>query len=655
MVGVNKITLSFADRFLFNNVSFIINKQERIGLVGKNGAGKSTMLKILAGVQPADSGNISTPSDFSLGYLPQDMEFEEGRTVWEEAATVFDQLARTQAKIDDINHQLVTREDYESDSYMQLLDDLTHLNEELVHLDASNMDASIEQLLLGLGFKRNDFTRQTSEFSGGWRMRIELAKILLTNANLLLLDEPTNHLDIESIQWLEDFLKTYEGAIVLISHDRAFLDNVTNRTIEISIGKVYDYKAAYTKYMQLRQERREQEIAAFNNQQKQIKDTEDFIDRFRSKATKAVQVQSRIKQLDKIERIEIDVEDTSAMRFHFPPAPRSGKVALDVKDASKAYDSKQIFNHADISVVRGEKVAFVGKNGEGKSTMVKLIVGLENYTGSIEVGHNVSLGYYAQNQSETLDGNKTLFETIDEVATGDMRTKVRSLLGSFLFSGEDVDKKVKVLSGGERARLAFCKLLLKPINLLVLDEPTNHLDLRSKEILKDALKSYDGAMIVISHDRDFLEGLTEKVYEFKDGKVNQHIGDVYEFLRTRKVASFKEIEKGTDKPAPKAEAKPKEAQMNSQNLFELKKELKKECKSLKNSVQNAEKQIALCEGIAEKLNENLQNPSFYKDKDYDKVLKQWQDNNATLEETMGKWEVALEQLEIKTAELEKLG
>ncbi len=655
MVGVNKITLSFADRFLFNNVSFIINKQERIGLVGKNGAGKSTMLKILAGIQPADSGNISTPSDFSLGYLPQDMEFEEGRTVWEEAATVFDQLARTQAKIDDINHQLVTREDYESDSYMQLLDDLTHLNEELVHLDASNMDASIEQLLLGLGFKRNDFTRQTSEFSGGWRMRIELAKILLTNANLLLLDEPTNHLDIESIQWLEDFLKTYEGAIVLISHDRAFLDNVTNRTIEISIGKVYDYKAAYTKYMQLRQERREQEIAAFNNQQKQIKDTEDFIDRFRSKATKAVQVQSRIKHLDKIERIEIDVEDTSAMRFHFPPAPRSGKVALDVKDAGKAYDSKQIFNHADISVVRGEKVAFVGKNGEGKSTMVKLIVGLENYTGSIEVGHNVSLGYYAQNQSETLDGNKTLFETIDEVATGDMRTKVRSLLGSFLFSGEDVDKKVKVLSGGERARLAFCKLLLKPINLLVLDEPTNHLDLRSKEILKDALKSYDGAMIVISHDRDFLEGLTEKVYEFKDGKVNQHIGDVYEFLRTRKVASFKEIEKGTDKPAPKAEAKPKEAQMNSQNLFELKKELKKECKSLKNSVQNAEKQIALCEGIAEKLNENLQNPSFYKDKDYDKVLKQWQDNNATLEETMGKWEVALEQLEIKSAELEKLG
>ena len=655
MVGVNKITLSFADRFLFNNVSFIINKQERIGLVGKNGAGKSTMLKILAGVQTADSGNISTPSDFSLGYLPQDMEFEEGRTVWEEAATVFDQLARTQAKIDDINHQLVTREDYESDSYMQLLDDLTHLNEELVHLDASNMDASIEQLLLGLGFKRNDFTRQTSEFSGGWRMRIELAKILLTNANLLLLDEPTNHLDIESIQWLEDFLKTYEGAIVLISHDRAFLDNVTNRTIEISIGKVYDYKAAYTKYMQLRQERREQEIAAFNNQQKQIKDTEDFIDRFRSKATKAVQVQSRIKHLDKIERIEIDVEDTSAMRFHFPPAPRSGKVALDVKDAGKAYDSKQIFNHADISVVRGEKVAFVGKNGEGKSTMVKLIVGLENYTGSIEVGHNVSLGYYAQNQSETLDGNKTLFETIDEVATGDMRTKVRSLLGSFLFSGEDVDKKVKVLSGGERARLAFCKLLLKPINLLVLDEPTNHLDLRSKEILKDALKSYDGAMIVISHDRDFLEGLTEKVYEFKDGKVNQHIGDVYEFLRTRKVASFKEIEKGTDKPAPKAEAKPKEAQMNSQNLFELKKELKKECKSLKNSVQNAEKQIALCEGIAEKLNENLQNPSFYKDKDYDKVLKQWQDNNATLEETMGKWEVALEQLEMKSAELEKLG
>ncbi len=654
MVGVNKITLSFADRFLFNNVSFIINKQERIGLVGKNGAGKSTMLKILAGVQQADSGNISTPSDFSLGYLPQDMEFEEGRTVWEEAATVFANLARIQLNINEINNQLVTREDYESDSYLQLLDDLTHLNEQLILLDASNMDASIEQLLLGLGFKRSDFTRPTSEFSGGWRMRIELAKILLTNANLLLLDEPTNHLDIESIQWLEDFLKVYEGAIVLISHDRAFLDNVTNRTIEISIGKVYDYKAPYTKYVQLRKERREQEIAAYNNQQKQIKDTEDFIDRFRSKATKAVQVQSRIKQLDKIDRIEIDVEDTAAMRFYFPPAPRSGKVALDIIDVGKAYGAKQIFNHAEISVVRGEKVAFVGKNGEGKSTMVKLIVGLEKHTGVIEIGHNVSLGYYAQNQSDILDGNKTLFETIDDEATGDMRTKVRGLLGSFLFSGEDVDKKVKVLSGGERARLAFCKLLLKPINLLILDEPTNHLDLRSKEILKEALRAYDGAMIVISHDRDFLQGLTEKVYEFKGGSVNQHIGDVYEFLRTRKVQSFKEIEKGIGESIKKETVKPS-SNVSTQNLFELKKELKRECKSLKNTVQNSEKLIASCEAVAEKLNHSLQNPSFYKDKDYEKVMKEWQENNANLEEVMKKWESAMESLEIKSAELERLG
>lgn len=655
MVGVNKITLSFADRFLFNNVSFIINKQERIGLVGKNGAGKSTMLKILAGVQLPDEGNISTPSDFTLGYLPQDMEFEEGRTVWEETATVFDKLARIQSKIDQINTQLVTREDYESESYLQLLDDLTHLNEELVVLDASNMDASIEQLLLGLGFKRADFSRQTSEFSGGWRMRIELAKILLTNANLLLLDEPTNHLDIESIQWLEDFLKTYEGAIVLISHDRAFLDNVTNRTIEISIGKVYDYKAPYTKYVQLRKERREQEIAAYNNQQKQIKDTEEFIDRFRSKATKAVQVQSRIKQLEKIERIEIDVEDTSAMRFHFPPAPRAGKVVLDIRDVGKAYDQKQIFAHAELSIVRGEKVAFVGKNGEGKSTMVKLIVGLEKHTGSIDIGHNVTLGYYAQNQSDILDGNKTLFETIDEEATGEMRTKVRTLLGSFLFSGEDVDKKVKVLSGGERARLAFCKLLLKPINLLILDEPTNHLDLRSKEILKEALIAYDGAMIVISHDRDFLQGLTEKVYEFKDGRVNQHIGDVYEFLRARKVSSFKEIEKGKEKKAIISKGKAEPNQQSEQQIFELKKSLKKTCKSLKNTVQNSEKQISSCEEIAQKLNERLQDPSFYQDKDYDKILKQWQENNKLLEETMEKWEAALEELEIKTAELEQLG
>ncbi len=655
MIGVNKITLSFADRFLFNNVSFIINKQERIGLVGKNGAGKSTMLKILAGVQLADEGNISTPTDFTLGYLPQDMEFEEGRTVWEETATVFDKLTRIQSKIDHINTQLVTREDYESESYLQLLDDLTHLNEELVVLDASNMDASIEQLLLGLGFKRSDFTRQTSEFSGGWRMRIELAKILLTNANLLLLDEPTNHLDIESIQWLEDFLKTYEGAIVLISHDRAFLDNVTNRTIEISIGKVYDYKAPYTKYVQLRKERREQEIAAYNNQQKQIKDTEEFIDRFRSKATKAVQVQSRIKQLEKIDRIEIDVEDNSAMRFHFPPAPRAGKVVLDVDNVGKSYDEKQIFDHAELSIIRGEKVAFVGKNGEGKSTMVKLIVGLEKYTGAIEIGHNVSLGYYAQNQSDILDGNKTLFETIDEEATGDMRTKVRSLLGSFLFSGEDVDKKVKVLSGGERARLAFCKLLLKPINLLILDEPTNHLDLRSKEILKEALIAYDGAMIVISHDRDFLQGLTEKVYEFKDGSVNQHIGDVYEFLRTRKVSSFKEIEKGPEKKNSPTKEQASPNQRSDQQIFELQKSLKKTCKSLKNTVQNSEKQIASCEEMAQKLTERLQDPSFYQDKDYDKVLKQWQENNSLLEETMEKWEVALEELETKTAELDQLG
>lgn len=655
MVGINKITLSFADRFLFNNVSFIINKQERIGLVGKNGAGKSTMLKILAGEQKADEGNISTPSDFSLGYLPQDMEFEAGRTVWEETATVFQKISSIQDRIDHINHQLVTREDYESDDYLQLLDDLSHLNEQLVLFDAANVDSSIERLLLGLGFKRSDFERQTTEFSGGWRMRIELAKILLTNADLLLLDEPTNHLDIESIQWLEDFMKTYEGAIVLISHDRAFLDNVTNRTIEISLGKVYDYKAPYTKYVQLRKERREQEIAAFNNQQKQIKDTEDFIDRFRSKATKAVQVQSRIKQLEKIDRIEIEEEDTAAMRFYFPPAPRAGKVVLNAENVGKSYGDKQIFDGVDISIVRGEKVAFVGKNGEGKSTMVKLIVSLEKYTGTIEVGHHVSIGYYAQNQSDILNGEKTLFETIDDEAKGDMRTKVRSLLGSFLFSGEDVDKKVKVLSGGERARLAFCKLLLAPINLLILDEPTNHLDLRSKEILKDALKSYDGAMIVISHDRDFLEGLTEKVYEFKDGSVNQHIGDVYEFLRTRKVDSFKEIEKGVGSRTIKKELETPQKKNKQQNDFEAKKELKRVCNSLKNSIQNLEKKIAELEAVSNQLNEKLQDPEFYKSDEHAAVLKQWQENHSKLEVAMEKWENEQESYEKKSAELEQFG
>ena len=485
----------FADRALFNEISFIINKQDRIGLVGKNGAGKSTMLKSLAGIQKLDGGNISYPSGLTIGYLPQDMDFIAGRTVWKETESSFGKSLQFQEKIDEINHQLSVREDYESEDYLKLLDELADLNEKLGLMGVDTMEAEIEKILIGLGFKRTDFNRQTDEFSGGWRMRIELAKILLQNSDLLLLDEPTNHLDIESIQWLEDFLKTYHGAVVLISHDRAFLDNLTNRTIEISLGRVYDYNAPYTKYLNLRQERREQELAAYTNQQKQIKDTEQFIERFRAKATKAVQVQSRIKQLNRMEKIEIEEEDTSVMRFSFPPAPHSGKVSLRIMDVSKQYDEKLIFSDVNLSIERGEKVAFVGKNGEGKSTLSRMINGEKSSSGEIELGYQVSLGYYAQNQAEILNPEKTVFETIDDAARGEIRTKIRTLLGSFLFGGEEVDKKVKVLSGGERARLAMCKLLLEPSNLLILDEPTNHLDIRSKEILKDALLRYDGTLI----------------------------------------------------------------------------------------------------------------------------------------------------------------
>ncbi len=460
------------------------------------------------------------------------MDFISGRTVWEETESSFSASLNLQAEIDKINHQLGVREDYESQSYLQLLDDLSDLNEKLSLLGVDTMEAEIEKILIGLGFKRSDFERPTDEFSGGWRMRIELAKILLQNSDLLLLDEPTNHLDIESIQWLEDFLQNYSGAVVLISHDRAFLDNLSNRTVEISMGKIYDYSAPYTKYVELRKERREQEIAAYNNQQKQIKDTEEFIDRFRAKATKAVQVQSRIKQLNRMEKIEIEEEDTSAMRFSFPPAPHSGKVSLTVNAVSKQYDEKLIFSDVSLSIERGDKISFLGKNGEGKSTLSRIITGESPTSGNIELGYQVKLGYFAQNQAEILDAEKTIFETIDESATGEIRTKIRSLLGSFLFQGDEVDKKVKVLSGGERARLAMCKLLLEPANLLILDEPTNHLDIRSKEILKDALQRYDGTLIIISHDRDFLRGLTQKSYEFTNGKVKEHLGGIEEFLKS---------------------------------------------------------------------------------------------------------------------------
>ena len=649
MVGVNNATLHFADRAIFNDISFIVNKQDRIGLVGKNGAGKSTMLKALAGEQSLDKGNISFPTGLTVGYLPQDMDFISGRTVWAETESSFSKSLAIQQKIDQINVQLAEREDYQSDSYMDLLNDLADLNEKLNLMGVDTMEAEIEKILIGLGFERKDFERQTDEFSGGWRMRIELAKILLQNSDLLLLDEPTNHLDIESIQWLEEFLDTYPGAVVLISHDRAFLDNLTNRTVEISLGKIYDYNAPYTKYLDLRKERREQEIAAYNNQQKQIKDTEEFIERFRAKATKAVQVQSRIKQLNRMDKIEIEVEDTSAMRFTFPPAPHSGKVSLKVNDVAKAYDGKEVFSHVNFSIERGDKIAFVGKNGEGKSTLSRLITGSEKTTaGDIEKGYQVKLGYFAQNQAEILDPEKTVFETIDEAARGEIRTKIRSLLGSFLFGGEEVDKKVKVLSGGERARLAMCKLLLEPANLLVLDEPTNHLDIRSKEILKDALMRYDGTLIIISHDRDFLKGMTEKLYEFTNGKVKEHLGGIDAFLRDKKAADMRSWEAEGKKKGGTAANSTSNSASKSTNSYEQKKELKKSLNSSKNKVGKVEKEISKLEKELAGLNEQLKAPDAYAKPENQEVIDRWKELSKLLEVQMGNWEkeqADLEQLE----------
>ncbi|KAA3649983.1 MAG: ABC transporter ATP-binding protein [Bacteroidetes bacterium] len=650
MVGVNNVSLFFADRALFNDINFIINKQDRIGLVGKNGAGKSTMLKALAKIQKIDSGTISTPTGLTMGYLPQDMDFVSGRTVWNETETSFSETLSIKNKIDVINHQLAVREDYESESYLKLLDDLSELNEKLILLGIDTMEAEIEKILLGLGFTNADFERQTDEFSGGWRMRIELAKILLQKSDLLLLDEPTNHLDIESIQWLEDFLKSYPGAVVLISHDRAFLDNLTNRTIEITLGRIYDYPAPYTKYLELRKERREQELAAYSNQQKQIKQTEEFIDRFRAKATKAVQVQSRIKQLNRLDRIEIEVEDTSAMRFSFPPAPHSGKVSLLAENVGKFYGDKEVFSNVNLSIERGEKVAFVGKNGEGKSTFSRLIIGEKLTQGKIDLGFQVQIGYYAQNQAEILDKEKTVFQVIDDVARGDVRTKVRALLGSFLFSGEEVDKKVKVLSGGERARLALCKLMLEPINLLILDEPTNHLDIKSKDILKDALLRYDGTLIIISHDRDFLKGLTDKLYEFSNKNVKEHLGGIEAFLKKKSVEDFKEWEQ---EKKPKVEKQPHDKNANI-NLYQVKKDLKKEVRTIQNSLNTIEKKIANLEKELEVFNEKLKEPEAYSNPNNRDMIEKWQQTNDLLQQHMKKWESVAIELEESQEKLNEL-
>ena len=542
MISINNLSVEFSARPLFTDISFVINDNDKIALTGKNGAGKSTLLKILAGLEAPTSGSIGKPNDLTIGYLPQQMQLADDTTLINEAKKAFSDIEQIKEEIERVNQAMAESTDYDSPDYHNLIDRLTYLNERLEIEGASNMEAEIETTLVGLGFSPDDFGRATYEFSGGWRMRIELAKILLRRPDVLLLDEPTNHLDIESIQWLEQFMTTKAKAVVLVSHDRAFLDNVTKRTIEISCGKAYDYKVNYSKFVELRKERIEQQRRAYDNQQKQISDIEDFVERFRYKATKANQVQSRIKQLEKIVPIEIDEVDNSRLRLKFPPASRSGDFPLIVENLGKAYGDHQVFDHVEFTIRRGEKVAFVGKNGEGKSTLVKCIMSEIDYTGTLKIGHNVNIGYFAQNQAQLLDGELTVFETIDNVATGDMRTKVRDILGAFMFGGEASDKKVKVLSGGEKTRLAMIKLLLEPVNFLILDEPTNHLDIQTKDILKEAIRDFDGTVIIVSHDRYFLDGLVDKVYEFGGGKVRENLGGIYEFLQKKKLDNLQQLE-----------------------------------------------------------------------------------------------------------------
>lgn len=543
MISIDGLTVEFGGTTLFSDISFVINEKDRIALMGKNGAGKSTLLKILAGVREPTRGKVSAPKDTVIAYLPQHLMTEDGRTVFEETAQAFAHLHAMEAEINDINKQLETRTDYESDEYMQLIERVSALSEKFYSIEEINYDADIEKTLLGLGFKREDFSRQTSEFSGGWRMRIELAKLLLQKPDVLLLDEPTNHLDIESIQWLEDFLIESGQAVVVISHDRAFVDHITTRTIEVTMGRIYDYKVNYSQYLQLRKERREQQQKAYDEQQKFIAETKEFIERFKGTYSKTLQVQSRVKMLEKLEILEVDEEDTSALRLKFPPSPRSGSYPVIIENVSKCYGDKTVFRNVNLAIERGDKIAFVGRNGEGKSTLVKCIMGEIPFEGNLKLGHNVMIGYFAQNQASLLDENLTVFQTIDDVAKGDIRNKIKDLLGAFMFGGENSAKKVKVLSGGERTRLAMIKLLLEPVNLLILDEPTNHLDMKTKDILKQALMDFDGTLIVVSHDRDFLDGLVTKVYEFGNQKVTEHLEGIYEFMQRKKLENLRELER----------------------------------------------------------------------------------------------------------------
>ncbi len=640
MISLDNLSISYGGWTLFDGISFMINPKDRIGLVGKNGAGKTTLLRTITGEQQPTEGAVTINGECTIGYLPQQMRVADTTSLIAETAKAFEEVLRIEAEIERLTVEIGSRTDYESEEYAELIHRLNDCNDRYHILGGDTREADIERTLLGLGFKRTDFERPTREFSGGWRMRIELAKLLLRRPSIFLLDEPTNHLDIESIQWLEEYLKSYNGAVLLISHDRAFLDNVTNRTIEISLGKAYDYKVPYSKYVELRAERRAQQMAAYENQQRLIEKTEEFIEKFRYKPTKSNQVQSRIKQLEKLDRIEVDEEDLSRLNIKFPPAPRTGQIVADVKEVGKAFDTKRIFSGAEFVIERGQKIALVGRNGEGKTTFARMLVGeLDPTEGEIKLGANVNIGYYAQNQDDLMDGEFTVFDTLDRVAVGDIRTRLRDILGAFLFRGEDIDKKVKVLSGGERSRLAVARLMLEPYNLLILDEPTNHMDMRSKDILKSALQKYDGTVVVVSHDREFLDGLVDRIYEFRDGGVREYLGDIWYFLEKRKVESLQEIER---KDRPAVSDKSNDAPTVGKMTYEQKKEQEKLLRKLRKAVESVEQELAEVEKEIADYDARFATATEYNADDYAKydALKQRYDT------LMHEWEKASYELEI---------
>ena len=639
MISLDNLTVSYGGWTLFDGISFLINEKDRIGLVGKNGAGKTTLLRIITGEQQPTEGAVSINGECTIGYLPQQMRVADPTTLKAETEKAFDEVLRLEAEIASRTTQIAERTDYESEEYADLLHKLNDAQDHYHILGGDTREADIEKTLLGLGFKRTVFDRATSEFAGGWRMRIELAKLLLRRPSIFLLDEPTNHLDIESIQWLEEYLKSYNGAVLLISHDRAFLDNVTTRTVELSLGHIYDYKVPYSKFVELRAERRAQQMAAYENQQKLIEKTEEFIEKFRYKPTKSNQVQSRIKQLERLERIEVEEEDLATLNIKFPPAPRSGQIVAEIKDVGKSFGEKHIFSGANFTIERGQKIALVGRNGEGKTTMARMIIGeLEQTLGTIKLGANVNIGYYAQNQDDLMDGEFTVFDTLDRVAVGDIRTRLRDILGAFLFRGEDIDKKVKVLSGGERSRLAMARLMLEPYNLLVLDEPTNHMDMRSKDILKRAIQKYDGTVIVVSHDRDFLDGMVEKIYEFRDGGVKEYLGGIYYFLEKRKVESLQDIER---KDTPTNTPANKEASSGKLS-YEQKKEQEKLVRKLRKAVESVEAELAEVEAKIAAYDEKFATATTYNEADY----AAYNELKARYDHLMHEWEKASYELEI---------